>query len=82
MYVIFSYNGILLNYEKNKLQISATDLGINGKILYWRKDTQAYKMIDFIYIEIYMPKQKNQYLVIKIISSPHTKFYSSFIHNS
>ena len=54
MYFIFSYNGILLNYEKNKLQISATDLGINGKILYWTKDTQAYKMIDFIYIEIYM----------------------------
>ena len=54
MYFIFSYNGILLNYEKNKLQISATDLGINGKILYWTKDAQAYKMIDFIYIEIYM----------------------------
>ena len=54
MYFIFSYNGILLNYEKNKLQISATDLGINGKILYWTKDTQADKMIDFIYIEIYM----------------------------
>ena len=54
MYFICSYNGILLNYEKNKLQIAATDLGINGKILYWTKDTQAYKMIDFIYIEIYM----------------------------
>lgn len=55
MYFIFSYNGILLNYEKNKLQIYATDLGINSKIVYWTKDTQAYKkwLISYTY-DIYM----------------------------